>query len=408
MALDLGYSKMTVFANFDLVQVGDQQSLVKLISESDISRFVELTGDDNPLHVDSSYASGTSFKEIVVHGMLGASFISTVIGTKLPGPGALWVSQSIEFCLPVRLGDTLTVTCTVLRKHPRERLLELDTRILNQHGQVVLSGSGKVKLLKPPILKQQGGERTRIKVAIVTGASGGIGRVICEKLASEGFSIVVSFYSGRERAENLLKTLRKNGAKAVAVQADVSTREGAQTLVQQARIQFGGVSVLVNAASPRIVARSVDELTWPEVQQQLDVQLKSALLMVQECKAEMIKAGGGRVISLGSQAWDGTPVAGWTAYAIGKGALSTLTRYLALELGPIGITVNLVSPGMTNTNFISGISEKQQLMTARLTPLRRLAEPEDAASAVAFLASDQAAFITGQNLRVNGGGSMSW
>ena len=398
---------MTVFANFDLVQEGDQQSLIKQISETDISRFVELTGDDNPLHVDPSYASGTSFKEIVVHGMLGASFISTVIGTKLPGPGALWVSQSIEFCLPVRLGDTLTVTCTVLRKHLRERLLELDTRIENQHGQVVLSGTGKVKLLMPPILKEQA-VPVRIKVAIVTGASGGIGRTICEKLASEGFAVVVSFFSGRDRAESLVKTLRKNGANAVAVQADVSTPEGAKTLVQQARMQFGGVSVLVNAASPRIIPRSVDELSWSEVQQQLDVQLKSALLMIQECKAEMIKAGGGRVISLGSQAWDGTPVSGWTAYAIGKGALSTLTRYLALELGPIGITVNLVSPGMTNTTFISGISEKQQLMTARQTPLRRLAEPEDAAAAVAFLASDQASFITGQNLRVNGGGSMSW
>lgn len=398
---------MTVFANFDLVQEGDQQSLIKQISETDISRFVELTGDDNPLHVDPSYASGTSFKEIVVHGMLGASFISTVIGTKLPGPGALWVSQSIEFCLPVRLGDTLTVTCTVLRKHLRERLLELDTRIENQHGQVVLSGTGKVKLLMPPILKEQA-VPVGIKVAIVTGASGGIGRTICEKLASEGFAVVVSFFSGRDRAESLVKTLRKNGANAVAVQADVSTPEGAKTLVQQARMQFGGVSVLVNAASPRIIPRSVDELSWSEVQQQLDVQLKSALLMIQECKAEMIKAGGGRVISLGSQAWDGTPVSGWTAYAIGKGALSTLTRYLALELGPIGITVNLVSPGMTNTTFISGISEKQQLMTARQTPLRRLAEPEDAAAAVAFLASDQASFITGQNLRVNGGGSMSW
>lgn len=398
---------MTVFANFDLVQEGDQQSLIKQISATDISRFVELTGDDNPLHVDPSYASGTSFKEIVVHGMLGASFISTVIGTKLPGPGALWVSQSIEFCLPVRLGDTLTVTCTVLRKHLRERILELDTRIENQHGQVVLSGKGKVKLLMPPILKEQA-VPVQLKVAIVTGASGGIGRIICEKLASEGFAVVVSFYSGRDRAESLVKTLRKNGANAVAVQADVSTPEGAKTLVQQARMQFGGVSVLVNAASPRIIPRSVDELSWSEVQQQLDVQLKSALFMIQECKAEMIKAGGGRVISLGSQAWDGTPVSGWTAYAIGKGALSTLTRYLALELGPIGITVNLVSPGMTNTTFISGISEKQQLMTARQTPLRRLAEPEDAAAAVAFLASDQASFITGQNLRVNGGGSMSW
>jgi 3-oxoacyl-[acyl-carrier protein] reductase len=202
--------------------------------------------------------------------------------------------------------------------------------------------------------------------------------------------------------------MKEAGGRAVAVQADVSSEAGAKKLVQEAQARFGGVTVLVNAASPRIVARNVDELAWDEVQQHLDVQLKSALLMIQACKPAMLAAGGGRIISLGSQSWDGTPVAGWTAYAIGKGALSTLTRYLAAELGPQNITVNLVSPGMTNTSFISGVSEKQQLMVARQTPLRRLAEPEDTAGAVAFLASEQAAYITGQNLRVNGGGSMAW
>ncbi|MCV2357236.1 SDR family oxidoreductase [Paucibacter sp. B2R-40] len=398
---------MSIFADFEAVNVGDQQSLVKPITEADIRRFVELTGDDNPLHVDPEYASETSFKEIVVHGMLGASFISTVIGTKLPGPGALWVSQSMEFNLPVRLGDTLTVTCTVLKKHPRERLLELDTRICNQHGQVVLSGGGKVKLLEPPRPKLAAAV-ARLKVAIVTGGAGGIGRAICEKLAAEGFAVVVNYSASQDKALKLVAKLKDGGAAAVAVQADVSTQTGAAKLVKAAIDHFGGVTVLVNAASPRIVARQIEELAWDEVQQHLDVQLKSALLMVQACKPSMQAAGGGRVISLGSQSWDGVPVAGWTAYAIAKGALSTLTRYLAAELGPLGITANLVSPGMTNTGFISGVSEKQQLMVARQTPLRRLAEPEDAAAAVAFLASEQAAYITGQNLRVNGGGSMAW
>ena len=85
--------------------------MVKRITEDDIRKFVEITGDNNPLHVDKKFAKTTPFKDIVVHGMLGASFISTVIGTKLPGTGALWVAQSLEFLLPVRLGDELTVTC---------------------------------------------------------------------------------------------------------------------------------------------------------------------------------------------------------------------------------------------------------------------------------------------------------
>lgn len=398
---------MNVFTDFDSVKEGDQQSLVKLITETDIRRFVELTGDDNPLHVDANYASTTAFKEIVVHGMLGASFISTVIGTKLPGPGALWVSQAMDFNLPVRLGDTITVTCTVLRKHLRDRLLELDTRITNQHGQVVLTGSGKVKLLESPKPKTPQSD-SALKVAIVTGGAGGIGSIICEALALQGFSIVVNYHSSQDRAQAVVTRLKGQGARAVAVQADVSSNAGAQKLVREAQRHFGGVTVLVNAASPRIVARAIDDLSWDDIQKHLDVQLKSAMLMVQACKPAMVAAGYGRIISLGSQSWDGVPVVGWMAYAIAKGALSTLTRYLAAELGPLGITVNLVSPGMTNTAFISGVSEKQQLMVARQTPLRRLGEPQDTAAAVAFLASDQATYISGQNLRVNGGGSMAW
>jgi 3-oxoacyl-[acyl-carrier protein] reductase len=398
---------MTTFADFDAVREGDTQSLVKQITEADIRRFVEMTGDDNPLHVDAAYASATPFKEIVVHGMLGASFISTVIGTKLPGPGALWVSQAMDFNLPVRLGDTLTVTCTVLKKHARDRLLELSTLITNQHGQTVLTGQGKVKLLEPPKAKAAESQ-ARLKVAIVTGGAGGIGRVICKKLAEEGHAVVVNYLSSRDRAEALVRELRAADRQAIAVQADVSTPEGAARLVQEAQRHFGGVSVLVNAASPRIVAKNIDELQWDDLQQQLDVQLKSSLLLIKACKPGMAAAGHGRIISLTSQSWDGTPVAGWTAYALAKGSLATLTRYLAAELGPSGITVNCVSPGMTDTTFISGVSEKQQLMVARQTPMRRLGEAEDTAEAVAFLASEKASYITGQSLRVNGGGSMAW
>ena len=98
---------MSSFADYESIQIGDRQQLVKVIREADIKKFVEMTGDDNPLHVDRDFAESTAFKDIVVHGMLGASFISTVIGTKLPGPGALWVTQNMEFLLPVRLGKRI-------------------------------------------------------------------------------------------------------------------------------------------------------------------------------------------------------------------------------------------------------------------------------------------------------------
>lgn len=398
---------MSTFASFDDIHEGDAESLTRTIGDEDIRRFVELTGDDNPLHVDAEFAGTTPFKEIVVHGMLGASFISTVIGTRLPGPGALWVSQSMDFALPVRLGDTLTVTCKVLRKHLRDRLLELETRIVNQHNQVVLSGHGKVKLLEAP-KPQTAPAAPRSRVAIVTAGAGGIGQAICRRLVADGYRVVVGYHSGRQRADALLGQLNVEKPCAIGVQADLSTAEGARRLAEQTLQRFGSIDVLINAASPRIVARPIEELSWEDVQQHLDVQLKSALLGIQACLPGMKEAGNGRIINLTSQAWDGSPVPGWTAYALAKGGLATLAHYLASELGPAGITVNCVSPGMTDTAFISGISEKQQLMAARQNPVRRIGKPEDVAAAVAYLASLEAAFVTGQCLRVNGGGSMSW
>lgn len=401
---------MTTFANYDDVTEGDTASLVKRITEDDIRKFVELTGDDNPLHVDAEYANQTPFKEIVVHGMLGASFISTVIGTKLPGPGALWVSQSLEFSLPVRLGDELTVTCTVLRKHPRERLLEMEMRITNQHGQSVLQGHGKVKLLESRPTAEAQVPAATLKVAIVTGGAGGIGRAICGELAEDGFSIVVNYLTSRERAEALVRELNAiepARVRSVAVQADVSSAEGCSALAEAAHRHFGGVSALINAASPRVIAKPLAELSWSDLQHQLDVQVKSAFLSIQAVVPAMAASGSGRIVNITSESIDSSPVIGWTAYATAKGALATLSRYLAAELGHHGITVNCVSPGMTDTRFISGISEKQQLMAARQKPMRRLGMPADTAAAVAFLLSDKAEYITGQTLRVNGGGAMS-
>ena len=111
------------------INIGDKESLSHTITKSDIEKFVDLTGDDNKLHVDEQYARTTAFKKPVVHGMLGASFISTIIGTKLPGDGALWFAQSLEFLLPVRIGDTLTVTAEVLKKNDKENVIELKTEI---------------------------------------------------------------------------------------------------------------------------------------------------------------------------------------------------------------------------------------------------------------------------------------
>ncbi|GAF68105.1 unnamed protein product, partial [marine sediment metagenome] len=112
---------------FKSIKVGDKAKLKHIITQTDIDQFVELTGDNNKLHVDKEYASKTLFKKPVVHGMLSASFISTIIGTKLPGDGALWYAQNIEFLLPVRVGDEITVKAEVVKKIERTRTIGLST-----------------------------------------------------------------------------------------------------------------------------------------------------------------------------------------------------------------------------------------------------------------------------------------
>ena len=396
-----------MFADFDAIQIGDHRSLVRTIGEADVRRFVELTGDDNPLHVDPAFAEATAFKDVVVHGMLGASFLSTVIGTQLPGPGALWVSQSFEFLLPVRLGDELTVSCTVLRKHERERLLELETLIVNQHRKTVLSGHSKVKVLvrraTPPTDPASGSP----KVAIVTGGAGGIGKAICMRLARDGHQVVVNYRSHADRARQIVSDINAGPTRAIAVQADIALPAGTLALHRAAVDAFGSVGVLVNNASPRINGKPFAETAWDDVQQHLDVQVKGAFLLAQACLPAMAARRYGRIINIASQATEGSPSAGWTGYAVAKAALAMLSRYIAAEVGPSGVTVNCVAPGMTDTTLIGDVPERLQMMAARQTPLRRLALPEDVASAVAYLASDDAAFITGKTLRVNGGSVMT-
>ena len=393
-----------MFQSFESIQIGDSQAIEKTITADDVRKFVDMTGDDNPLHVDRRYAEATAFKDIVVHGMLGASFISTVIGTRLPGTGALWVSQNIEFLLPVRLGDVLSIRCTVLRKHERERLLELETDITNQHGKRVLSGQGKVKVLASKQEEALPAAQNRQQVAIVTGGAGGIGRAICLRLAEAGFNVVVNYRGRADRATEVVDAIQQQGkGQAIAFQADIATPQGAQALYQATVHRFGPASVLINNASPAINPKPFEATSWEDIQTHLDVQAKGAFLLAQLAVPAMVQQHWGRIINITSQVLDGTPSATWTGYAMGKSALATLARYLAVELGPSGITVNCVSPGMCETGLIGDISEKTQLMIARQTPRRRLARPADVAAAVAYLVSEEADFVTGDTLAVNGG-----
>lgn len=397
---------MFKFADFESINVGDIKSLEKTITIDDVKKFVDITGDDNPLHVNQEFAGNTSFKEIVVHGMLGASYISTIIGTKLPGPGALWVSQSFNFLKPVRLGDKLIISCKVTKKYESERLLQLEASIVNQNQELILSGEGRVKLLSPIAteIKSEAKEKSIPKVALVTGGSGGIGSAICEKLVSNGWFVAFNYRGNSDRAERLLARLQEiRPNSAIAIQGDVSDSIECENIIKRIGQIFSPPTALIFNASPSILSKTLDNLNWDDISYQMDVQLKSAINLTKHSINYMKELKYGRIVSITSQAIDGQPSVGWTAYAIAKSALETFTHYMSAELGPHGITSNAVSPGMCQTGLIGSVPEKTQLLVARQTPLRRLALPNDIGNAVNFLLSENADFINGQVLPVNGG-----
>ena len=132
---------------FDTIHVDDEAEILHVITTKDVDTFVELTGDNNPLHVDDDFASKTTFKKRIVHGMLTASFISTIIGTKIPGPGSLWYEQQIRFLAPVRIGSRIRVWAKVLHKSISQRIIVLETVIFDEQERRVIEGEAKVKVL---------------------------------------------------------------------------------------------------------------------------------------------------------------------------------------------------------------------------------------------------------------------
>lgn len=385
------------------INVGDKETLSHKITKSDIEKFVQLTGDDNRLHVDAKFASTTQFKKPVVHGMLGASFISTIIGTKLPGDGALWFSQSLEFLLPVRIGDELTVTAEVLKKNDKEQIIELKTEIHNQNRQIVTKGIAKVKVIETDITPVEIDKKDDApKTALVIGGTGGIGKTTCIQLAKDGFNVIIHYNKNKNLAEEIKLEVEKHKQKAIIVSADILNDADIKEMISKCIRAFDKIDVLANCAAKVIPNIKFQDLVWTDFLQQIELNIKSTFTIIQAVVPEMIKNGYGKIINIGSLSAE-KPNADWSHYITAKSALIGLTKSLAFELAPKGIRINMVTPSLVNTELTADIPEKIKLLTAAQTPLRRLSLATDVAGVISFLASDKSDFLAGENVRVNGG-----
>lgn len=245
------------------------------------------------------------------------------------------------------------------------------------------------------------------KVAIVTGSTRGIGKAIVHRFARDGARVVINGVTNKEKGEAVAKEIQKTGAKAAVVMADVSQREQAERLIDDAIKAFGKIDILVSNAGIVIdkpFVESQDE-DWDRA---ININLRGFFNVSRAVLPHMIERQYGRIIATGSIITEMADF-GKNKYSVctaSKGGIVMMLRPMAAELAAQGITVNAVSPGYIATEMFDEIDAQGLEEALNMIPMRRYGKPEDIAAAMAFLASDDAAYITGQVLRVNGGMSM--
>lgn len=245
------------------------------------------------------------------------------------------------------------------------------------------------------------------KIALVTGASRGIGRGIALCLAKQGANVAVNYHSSEEEAQAVVQEIENLGVRAITVKANVASKPEVEAMAGRVKEEFGRLDILVNNAGV-LSSRALEQMTEKDWDWVININLKGQFLCAQAVVPMMAENKWGRIINLASIASGGVGVgfsSGLSCYCASKGGVVGLTEELAIELGPKGINVNAIAPGVIETDMtkdIAGDETAKQGILARL-PIKRLGRPEDIGAAAAFLASEEASYITGSVVYVDGG-----
>lgn len=243
------------------------------------------------------------------------------------------------------------------------------------------------------------------KVVIVTGASRGIGASIAKALGANGASVVVNYHSNKEKAEEVLREITKLGGEGLIYRADVRNTKEVNSMVETTVKRFGEINVLINNANISFPIKPFIELSWQEISNKLTGELHALYNCSQAVLKEMMLRKNGKLIFV-SSGLSRRPGYGFAAHSAAKAAVDSIAKVMAMELGPMGITVNVIGPGLVKTDATAGQPKEMQDKIASFTPLRRIGMPDDIAGVALFLASSLSKYLTGEYIPVNGGSFM--
>lgn len=416
------------------MRVGACARLSVEITEEAMDLFIQMSGDTNPLHKDVEVARRHGFPRCVAPGALLVAYLSQLIGVRMPGAGAVWKTQTCSWLGPVFPGDRLDIESEITRISPGTGILTLRCTADNQLGNRVFQGEGEVLYQSESSImgsdssvssessiptdvrvtrsRQSVGQGATLltgasarRVALVTGGGRGIGAAIAAEFARRSIDVALTYRTDPESAQSVADQLQQEyGIQSCCFPLDLFSEGSVKSLVPAVSDKLGkGVDILVNSAGPVLKLVKAEAVNRSHLRHYWTAFVESTLELIQAGLPAMKEQSWGRIINLGTGALGGAPPSQFTPYLCAKMALLGLTRSLAVELGPFGITVNMVSPGMTVTDFSREIPQRTKMAEAQRNPCRRLATPEDTARTTAFLASGDADYINGVNLFVTGG-----
>jgi 3-oxoacyl-[acyl-carrier protein] reductase len=386
------------------IDVGISAEISHVVTEHEINEFAKLSGDDNLLHTSPEFAAQTSRNGVVAHGVLTMSLISRIIGTRLPGNGSLWLSQSTQFTGSVHVGDRLTGRVEVARIHAKDQLIDVETTVINHRNETVLRGTGRVKLpatqVEPDPISSSVGHTYPI---LILGGSSAVGLAISEHLASRGFDVTSTFSSHPDKLEKMITNANLAGQSARTVHLDFRSKP--KFMKKLTELASSGVKPLglVNCLATEPSNESALAMDLDGFGQKVVFESEAIMTGTQLLLNEMRKQQFGRIINIGSSARNASPEPGWLSYIASKQAAFSIIRSLAVELGPFGITANSVAPGLLGTGMTNGIAERIVNSAKIQTPTGRLPSLESVCSVVDYLLSPNASDINGQEIVVDGG-----
>jgi enoyl-[acyl-carrier protein] reductase I len=403
---------------FDELALGDTASATRVLTRRDINLFAVVSGDVNPAHLDPDFAETAMFHGVVAHGMWGGALVSAVLGTVLPGPGTIYLGQSLRFKRPVRIGDAVTTTVTLIEKRPDKHVVVFDCRLINQFGDEVIVGTAEVKApaekvirprtVLPGVALHAGGPdpfdlagKRGLVVGIANQQSIAYG--CAQAFRSAGAELAVTYLNAK--AEPHVRPLAEALESPLILPCDVREPGQLEAVFGAIRESWGRLDFVLHsiAFAPRedLHGRVVDA-SAAGFAQAMDVSCHSFVRMAKA--AEPLMTEGGTLVTVTFYG-SARVVEHYNLMGPVKAALESTVRYVASELGPKGIRAHAISPGPIRTRAASGIDRFDELLarSAAAVPQRCLADIADVGALARFLVSDAAKRITGTVIPVDGG-----